>query len=130
MSEYYKACRKCGIEYPCTKDFFRVDKGRPDMVYSVCKKCTNERRRQLRLENPERARIASNRWNERHKDKAREWNRIWRDKHPDKVSGYNKKWRTEHADKVNKSIKMWQKEHRNEARNYTKKWIKENPEKK
>ena len=50
-------------------------------IRSVCRDCTNKRRRELRKENPEEA-----------KAQSREASRKWRERHPEDGKEYRKNW--------------------------------------
>lgn len=85
-----KQCRLCG-EIKILSDFaFRNDSQK---YRSECKQCNNERIRRWRLSNPERCRVLSRRYRERHLDELKQYAKVYQLAHLDKFREYNKRYR-------------------------------------
>ena len=62
-----KVCKKCNLP----KEDFGKDKRAPDGLQRVCNECTNQRRREKYLENPQKYREQQKKYNEYALEKAK-----------------------------------------------------------
>ena len=77
-----KSCLKCRIEKPSVE--FYADYSAPDHKRSRCKACERADQRSRRAANPEKARAAVRRWQDRNAEKARQRARLRYAANPEK----------------------------------------------
>ena len=137
-------------------DDFNIDRKSKDEHRAKCKKCNNERARQLRNANLEKAREKSRRWAKTNPSKIREMSLKWRTTNPERSRELNRKAKAKKriilillicllyskasVDNYKKNIfalrckrkseksKIWYKNNLDKVREYGLKWKKENPD--
>lgn len=108
-----KRCKKCGIDFPATTEYFHRS-GR-DGLYTYCKTCTIESSRAYyaankarhaetvkawRDANPERRAEADKAWREANKARRAETNKAWNEAHPERMAEASRAYKAAHPDKV------------------------------
>lgn len=89
-------CRKCGIAYPRTGEFFHKNKNSKDGFWRYCKECNNQKSRQWASENSARAVERVRQWRIQNPEKLQEYHertfeermakkRAWRQANPELV---------------------------------------------
>lgn len=110
-----KRCAQCEERKP-EGDFYRTKTG----LFAYCRHCAQERTRQWRSDNPEKAREQKRRWDKTEKGKAgkarerernreayRERNREYERTHREGANERSRRWRQAHPDEQREHVKAW-----------------------
>lgn len=100
-----KQCTKCKKWFPATTEYFNKNKNGKYGLYSLCRKCDNEKNKKYYLKNLDRER-----------KKRREYAKL----HKEQRKGYWKDYYRENKDKVLEKEQEWRRDNPNYEREYRK----------
>lgn len=116
-----KFCNKCSQEK--TINDFYADKRSKDGLQSKCISCEL----QYRKNNAERIKARKREYNNKNKEKNRQYFKEYRKNNKDKISIFQKNYQLENAEKIKKQRFEYRENHRQELRQKTKEYKKANP---
>jgi len=125
------SCVRCGEEYPFTREFFAVSKGKP---IRRCRVCDRKRVLAWRDDHREECRAADRaRWREKKSDdewreKRYERRRQYHIEHRDELLEKNRQWRAEHPERHRENARQWAKENRARCAANNRAWRARNPQ--
>jgi len=137
-----KTCTKCGLSKPLNE--FRQTKAGKNGTRSECKECEleyskiycaknkekrNIQSREWRLNNPKKARLATQRWREASPEKIREYSREYRVANLEKCKEREKKWKEANSERILKNQQRRRAASPESHQAEVRKWQKSNPEK-
>jgi 5-methylcytosine-specific restriction endonuclease McrA len=142
--EKTKVCKKCGQEFPATKEYFYKNKGTKDKFQGVCKKCASKSFNQYYGENKEFLQARNRQWYSENKEHVAEYDKQYRKDHPEQTAEnkerwtlehkdywveYSKKYYLEHQEGLKEKSRKFRSEHKEYYIEYNRQWRKDNPEK-
>lgn len=102
-----KKCTKCGLEFPATKEYFRVAKNNKDGLKCECKICQKEKDKKYRENNREKILKNMGNYKSKNNTKIKQYHKDYYSKNEEKI----KKYRNEYSIKNYNKIKQQQKEY-------------------
>lgn len=133
-----KICRKCGKEYPATKDYFFVKKQGKHGLNAQCKKCVTEsknpekeaeRKRKWYEANIEKAKLTARLHYQQNKDRHNSLSRIYREEHPELMKQYHKEHYERNKEQYLERSRIRYSEKKNETLQCCKEYRQKNKEK-
>jgi hypothetical protein len=117
-----RRCKRCGIEYPETLEFFHKGKGNRGGLRPYCKKCRSDQH----AENPESTRQSSKRRYYSDPQRAYQESLERRRKNPEKWKEYQKKYSDTHKEQIREKNKRRYDLKKDHVSAITKNWVDRN----
>lgn len=117
-----KRCKKCGVEYPATAEYFYKCGTGNRYLRGECKKCRDAYVQEWCDRNrPKRRKIVK-----RYDDANRDKQRAWRLQNADYLKSYFRRYYAENRDRVQAKNRAWYEANRDRVRKYKQMWQKVN----
>lgn len=127
--EKIKVCKKCGISYPATTEYFYKHSETKDGLFSSCKICEINKGKDRYLKNPEHAKALSKERKLKNKQQIKEKNHEYYINNKEKIRIANKKWIKNNSDRFKALNKKWITENKDRFKELNKSWIELNKDK-
>jgi hypothetical protein len=133
-SETEKRCRRCGMCFPATTQYFMRHKKGKNGLHPWCRACYAEyqrnhyadhqearveQKRQYNFEHREEKAVKQREYYAEHREDILEYMRTYRDEHREEISAYSKEYYAEHREEHNERVRLYVIEHRVEKREWS-----------
>ncbi len=105
-----KACKKCGIEYPATDEYFNKNKTYASGIINTCKKCSAEYGLKLYHKYADKYRAINRNRRKENLDVRKQQEKEYRDLNKERVTAIKKKYRDANKDLLLEKNKQYHKE--------------------
>ena len=129
MDAPMKRCRKCGIEYPATPEyFFRAKRGKYG-VSSWCKGCKTAANRAWYEDHKEQHHAVTHKWYEEHRQQVLASQAEYRATHKDEIAAYQREYGERNRAKIKEYHRQYYVDNKDKVTEQNRQWYINNPDK-